>query len=82
MNQQQPISPKQRRQIDDLIDRIRLSADKLAADKPARGDLKILSRTLRELRYAFKVFAPYRSRRICSLFKFMLRCFIEAVAAN
>ncbi len=68
MNQQQPISPKQRRQIDDLIDRIRLSADKLAADKPARGDLKILSRTLRELRYAFKVFAPYRSRRKVTVF--------------
>lgn len=68
MGQQQPVSKKHRRQIDDLIDRIRLSADKLAADKPARGDLKILSRTLRELRYAFKVFAPYRNCRKVTVF--------------
>ena len=31
-------------------------------------DLKILNRTLRELRYAFKVFAPYRDRRKVSIF--------------
>lgn len=68
MGQQQPVSKKHRRQIDDLIARIRLSADKLAADKPARGDLKILSRTLRELRYAFKVFAPYRNCRKVTVF--------------
>ena len=68
MGQQQPVSKKHRRQVDDLIDRIRLSADKLAADKPARGDLKILSRTLRELRYAFKVFAPYRNCRKVTVF--------------
>ncbi|MBT6846197.1 MAG: cytochrome D ubiquinol oxidase subunit II, partial [Planctomycetaceae bacterium] len=42
--------------IDDLLDRIRLSAERLADDRVDRGDLKILSRTLRELRYAFKVF--------------------------
>ena len=68
MGQQQPVSKKHRRQVDDLIARIRLSADKLAADKPARGDLKILSRTLRELRYAFKVFAPYRNCRKVTVF--------------
>lgn len=68
MDQQEPVSKHHRRQIDDLIDRIRRSADKLAADKPARGDLKILSRTLRELRYAFKVFAPYRSCRKVTVF--------------
>ena len=49
-----------RQQIADLIRRLRQAADKLPADRTARGDLKILSRTLRELRYAFKVFAPYR----------------------
>ncbi len=68
MGQQQPVSKQQQRQVDDLIARIRLSADKLAADKPARGDLKILSRTLRELRYAFKVFAPYRNCRKVTVF--------------
>jgi uncharacterized protein (TIGR00730 family) len=43
-----------------LIDEIKETADKLAADGATRGDLKILSRVLRELRYAFKVFTPYR----------------------
>src|SRR5262245_60801313 len=54
--------------IDDLIDTIKETADKLSRDGTTRGDLKILSRTLRELRYAFKVFAPYRRRRKVSVF--------------
>lgn len=54
--------------IVDLIDQIKESADKLALDKTSRGDLKILSRTLRELRYAFKVFTPYRSQRKVTVF--------------
>jgi uncharacterized protein (TIGR00730 family) len=52
----------------DLIQQIKETADKLAADHTSRGDLKILSRTLRELRYAFKVFAPYRRRRKVTIF--------------
>ena len=55
--------PLESDQIADLITMIRESADKLHADRVDRGDLKILSRTLRELRYAFKVFAAYRGRR-------------------
>lgn len=54
--------------IADLIEQIKLSADKLASDRTSRGDLKILSRTLRELRYAFKVFTPYRTRRKVTVF--------------
>ncbi len=57
-----------RSRIVDLIDQIKESADKLAVDRPSRGDLKILSRTLRELRYAFKVFTPYRSRHKVTVF--------------
>ena len=56
------------RRTDDLIDRIKESADKLAQDGSTRGDLKILSRALRELRYAFKVFTPYRRFRKVSVF--------------
>ena len=52
----------------DLIQQIKETADKLAADHASRGDLKILSRTLRELRYAFKVFAPYRCCRKVTVF--------------
>jgi uncharacterized protein (TIGR00730 family) len=54
--------------VNDLISLIRESADKLAKDHTSRGDLKIISRTLRELRYAFKVFSPYRSRRKVTVF--------------
>jgi uncharacterized protein (TIGR00730 family) len=57
-----------RERVADLIAQIKESADKLAADQPSRGDLKILSRTMRELRYAFKVFSPYRSRRKVTVF--------------
>lgn len=54
--------------VADLIDMIKDSAEKLKYDDARRGDLKILSRTLRELRYAFKVFAPYRSRPKVTIF--------------
>ncbi len=60
--------PMDERRIADLIDQIKESADKLASDHTSRGDLKLLSRTLRELRYAFKVFTPYRSRHKVTVF--------------
>ena len=41
---------------------------KLAQDNTERGDLKILSRTLQELRQAFRIFAPYRHIRKVSIF--------------
>ncbi|MCA9048603.1 MAG: TIGR00730 family Rossman fold protein [Planctomycetaceae bacterium] len=56
------------RQHEELIEDIKATADKLAADGATRGDLKILSRALRELRYAFKVFTPYRRNRKVSVF--------------
>src|SRR5690242_18006007 len=52
----------------DLIEEIKQTADKLARDQATRGDLKILSRALRELRYAFKVFTPYRRNRKVTVF--------------
>ncbi|HWB10960.1 MAG TPA: LOG family protein [Pirellulales bacterium] len=54
--------------VADLINLIKESADKLQQDQTSRGDLKILSRALRELRYAFKVFSPYRARRKVTVF--------------
>jgi uncharacterized protein (TIGR00730 family) len=62
------LSEAERSRVVDLIDQIKESADKLAVDQTSRGDLKILSRTLRELRYAFKVFTPYRARRKVTVF--------------
>jgi len=41
---------------------------KLARDGTSRGDLKILNRALKELRYAFKIFAPFRNVRKTSIF--------------
>ena len=60
--------PASRRRQSELIERIKESADKLAGDRASRGDLKILSRTLRELRYALKVFTPYRGCRKVTVF--------------
>lgn len=53
---------------EELIERIKSTADGLARDNATRGDLKLLSRVLRELRYAFKVFKRYRRRRKVSVF--------------
>jgi uncharacterized protein (TIGR00730 family) len=53
---------------EDLIDMMQRTVARLQADGTSRGDLKILSRTLRELRYAFKVFQPYRRRRKATIF--------------
>ena len=66
MNETPPPPPSKR--IAELIETIKESADKLADDKTSRGDLKIISRTLRELRYAFKVFSPYRRSRKVTMF--------------
>ena len=69
LNLDPTLSDEERQQhINELVDRIKDSADKLADDGSTRGDLKILSRALRELRYAFKVFAPYRQHRKVTVF--------------
>jgi uncharacterized protein (TIGR00730 family) len=53
---------------DHYLNLMRATIDKLQSDKASRGDLKLLSRTLRELRYALKVFHPYRRRRKVTVF--------------
>jgi uncharacterized protein (TIGR00730 family) len=52
----------------DLVDQIKETADKLVRDGASRGDMKILARTLRELRYAFKVYSQHRHRRKVTVF--------------
>jgi uncharacterized protein (TIGR00730 family) len=54
--------------IDQLIQQIKETADKLIRDHANRGDIKLLSTAVKELRYAFKVFAPYRNRRKVTVF--------------
>lgn len=51
-----------------LIAEIKETADKLQRDNASRGDLKLLSRALKELRYAFKVFTPYRRQKKVTVF--------------
>lgn len=62
-----PLQPSDR-QKQDLYQVMRHTIDRLEKDDTTRGDLKILSRTLRELRYAFTVFRPYRRRRKVTIF--------------
>lgn len=44
----------------ELIEELIVTALKMARDKMGTGDLKLMNRSLKELRYAAKVFAPYR----------------------
>ena len=54
--------------MESLIAEIKQNADKLARDNAALGDVKILARALKELRYAFKIFTPYRQHRKVTVF--------------
>ena len=47
----------------ELIEELIVTALKMARDKMGTGDLKLMNRSLKELRYAAKIFAPYRERR-------------------
>ena len=52
----------------DLVFEIIVSALRLARDAAARGDFKIANSALKEMRYAFHVFAPYRGQRKVAIF--------------
>lgn len=52
----------------DLLFQMMVTICRLGADGADRGDLKILNVALRELRYAFKVFAPYADIPKVSIF--------------
>src|SRR3989338_3695172 len=53
---------------DDLLTQMITTVLKLQDEKVDRGDLKILNTTIKELRWAFRVFRPYRSTRKVSVF--------------
>ncbi|MBI4372206.1 MAG: TIGR00730 family Rossman fold protein [Candidatus Omnitrophica bacterium] len=53
---------------DDLLAQMITTVLKLQDEKVDRGDLKILNTTLKELRWAFRVFRPYRPIRKVSIF--------------
>ena len=52
----------------DMVGEIVANALKLLRDQTNRGDIKLLNKSLKELRYALKVFAPYRDVRKVSIF--------------
>jgi hypothetical protein len=52
----------------DLIADIVENALKLMHDVPSRGDVRVIQTALRELRYAFKLFAPYSQVRKVAMF--------------
>src|SRR3989441_2836042 len=60
--ERQPVGTEQ------LVQQLKETADKLIRDQANRGDVKLLNTALKELRYAFKVFAPYRHRRKVTVF--------------
>ncbi|MHB8481764.1 MAG: LOG family protein [Nitrospiria bacterium] len=52
----------------DMVQQILTTVTKLVEMNADRLDMKILSTTLKELRYAFKIFAPYRKIKKVSIF--------------
>lgn len=52
----------------DLYEDMLVTLCRLARDGASRGDVKLLQRSLAELRYGLKVFAPYREVRKISIF--------------
>jgi uncharacterized protein (TIGR00730 family) len=51
-----------------LVEQMKETADKLIRDGVNRGDVKLLNTALKELRYALKVFAPFKDRRKVTIF--------------
>ncbi len=50
----------------ELIEELIITALKMARDKMGTGDLKLMNRSLKEMRYASKVFSQYRQfRKVC-----------------
>jgi uncharacterized protein (TIGR00730 family) len=52
----------------ELIEELIITVLKMGRDKMGTGDLKLMNRSLKELRYAAKVFAPYRDVRKVVIF--------------
>src|SRR5436190_18476574 len=54
--------------IEEQVQQIKETADKLVRDHASRGDIKLLSTALKELRYSFKVFSAFREQRKVTVF--------------
>ena len=65
---QQPEDEAKGYGVDHYIQQLHETADKLRQDHASRGDVKLLSVALRELRYCIKVFAHYKDRPQVTVF--------------
>ncbi|MGI8967342.1 MAG: LOG family protein, partial [Limisphaerales bacterium] len=75
-----PVDPELKRRIQELIDfkgggynpdhveDIIVNALKLLTDVKDRGDVRVIRTAVRELRYAFRAFAPYAENRKVTIF--------------
>src|SRR6476620_3782808 len=52
----------------DMVAEIVANGLKLLRDNTNRGDIKLINKSFKELRYALKIFAPYRDVRKVSIF--------------
>src|SRR5271170_4784158 len=52
----------------DLVGRIITNSLELLRDQTKRGDIKLINKSFEEMRYALKIFAPYRDVRKVSIF--------------
>src|SRR3954467_2331822 len=52
----------------DLVEDILINGLKLLTDVEDRGDVRVIRTALRELRYAFRLFAPYHDKRKVTIF--------------
>src|SRR3954454_11753477 len=52
----------------DLVAEIVANSLKLLRDQTNRGDIKLINKSFKELRYAMKIFAPYRDTHKISIF--------------
>ncbi len=52
----------------DLVGEIVENSIKLLRDQTNRGDIKLMNKAMKEIRYALKVFGPYRDVRKVSIF--------------
>jgi uncharacterized protein (TIGR00730 family) len=63
-----PAEERQPVSLEHLVQQLKETADKFLRDNASRGDVKLVSTALKELRYALKVFAPYRGARKVTIF--------------
>lgn len=53
---------------ENYIEQLKKTADKFLTDNASRGDIKMVVTAVKELRYALKVFAPFRQRHKVTIF--------------